>query len=116
MTALDSQSASARDELTRGVAVWPRHSWGRGTPNLVLVSAGDIPAREMTRAAENLHQRHPNVTVSYVHINDLAVLGTTQALAEARHDGRFEELIRTEAIIGTRPSLIGRRRNARMIV
>jgi len=68
--------APFRDELTRGAAVWPRHSWGRGTPNLVLASAGDIPAREMTSAAETLHQRHPDATVRYVHINDLAVLGT----------------------------------------
>ncbi|MEO3756072.1 phosphoketolase [Streptomyces sp. B6B3] len=63
-----------RDELTEGAAIWPHLSY-RGRPDLVLASAGDVPARELTAAAQTLRTTRPDVRFRYVHINDLAVLG-----------------------------------------
>jgi xylulose-5-phosphate/fructose-6-phosphate phosphoketolase len=81
-----------RDELTRGAAHWPRHSWGRGAPDLVLASAGDVPARELTRAADRLRRTHPDARVRYVHINDLTVLGAAPTWPSALPEREFTRL------------------------
>ncbi|MBF9071749.1 phosphoketolase family protein [Streptacidiphilus fuscans] len=64
-----------RDELTRGAAIWPHLSFGRGTPDLVLASAGDIPARQLAETARELRRIRAATTIRYLHINDLTVLG-----------------------------------------
>jgi len=69
----------ARDEIARGAAVWPRYSQGHGSPDLVLASAGDIPARQLTQAALALRATHPGAVIRYVHVGDLTVLGPRPA-------------------------------------
>ncbi|MFG3227630.1 phosphoketolase [Kitasatospora sp. NPDC048194] len=64
-----------RDELTRGAAIWPHLAFGRGRPDLVLASAGDVPARQLAEAARNLRRIRAATTIRYLHINDLTVLG-----------------------------------------
>jgi xylulose-5-phosphate/fructose-6-phosphate phosphoketolase len=79
------------DELTVGAAIWPQLSC-RGRPNLVLASAGDVPAREMTAAAKHIRTTCPDLKIRYVHINDLAVLGPAAARPSALADEQFSRL------------------------
>ncbi|MFE5159048.1 phosphoketolase [Streptomyces sp. NPDC056697] len=101
--------APFRDELTDGAAVWP-HLSHRGLPNLVLASAGDIPARELSTAATLLRRSHPDVKVRYLHINDLAVLGPAPRWPYALTNQTFSRLFGTDTpvliAVPTRPGTI----------
>lgn len=57
-------------ELATGIALWPHLS--SDDPHIVLVSAGDVPARELTAAARTLTGQ--GVGVRYLHLHDLTVL------------------------------------------
>ncbi|MDT0318558.1 phosphoketolase family protein [Streptomyces millisiae] len=83
-----------RDELTDGAAIWPQLT-DRGRPDLVLASAGDIPARELTAAAQTLRTTRPDVTFRYVHINDLAVLGPAPQWPYGLREQTFARLFGT---------------------
>ncbi|QDL73819.1 phosphoketolase [Streptomyces malaysiensis subsp. malaysiensis] len=101
--------APFRDELTDGAAVWP-HLSHRGLPDLVLASAGDVPARELTSAATLLRRSHPEVKVRYLHINDLAVLGPAPRWPYALTNQTFSRLFGTDTpvlmAVPTRPSAV----------
>ncbi|MEV6674342.1 phosphoketolase [Streptomyces sp. NPDC051162] len=84
-----------RDELTDGAAVWP-HLSHHGRPDLVLASAGDIPARELTAAATMLRRSHPEIKIRYVHVNDLAVLGPAPHWPYAFDERTFTRLFGTD--------------------
>ncbi|MFJ5116416.1 hypothetical protein [Kitasatospora sp. NPDC088548] len=81
-----------RDELTRGVAIWPHLSFGRGTPEVVLASAGDVPARQLAEAARNLRRVRAATTIRYLHINDLTVLGSPGTWSAALTRQAFTDL------------------------
>ncbi|MET8623774.1 phosphoketolase [Kitasatospora sp. NPDC004669] len=85
-----------RDELTRGAAIWPHLSFGRGTPDLVLASAGDIPARQLAEAARNLRRVRAATTIRYLHINDLTVLGPAGTWPGALTRQAFTDLFGTD--------------------
>jgi xylulose-5-phosphate/fructose-6-phosphate phosphoketolase len=80
-----------REELNVGAAIWPQFSC-RGGPDLVMASAGDVPAREMTVAAKHLGAVRPDLKIQYVHVNDLAVLGPVAARPPALSDDHFSRL------------------------
>ncbi|MFC4468924.1 phosphoketolase [Streptomyces xiangluensis] len=80
-----------REELTDGAAVWPQLSH-RGIPDIVLASAGDIPARELTASVAPLRRSHPEAKIRYVHINDLAVLGPAPHWPYALSERAFTRL------------------------
>ncbi|MQA60887.1 MAG: phosphoketolase [Actinophytocola sp.] len=61
-------------EVADGYAVWP-HLSDSGHPDLVLLSAGDIAATELTATAERLRTAHPKRHLRYVHVHDLTSLG-----------------------------------------
>jgi xylulose-5-phosphate/fructose-6-phosphate phosphoketolase len=61
-------------EIEHGIAIW-KHLTDPGDPGIVLASAGDIPARELSAAAGLLRTRRPGLRIRYLHINDLTVLG-----------------------------------------
>jgi len=83
---------SFREERTTGAAEWSHMGIGNGRPDLVLASAGDIPARNLTRAVRYLRRTQPKAVIRYTHVNDLTVLGSPAdrpyALSE-RHFGRL---------------------------
>ncbi|MFJ8475730.1 phosphoketolase [Kitasatospora sp. NPDC094011] len=81
-----------RDELTQGAAIWPHLSFGRGRPDIVLASAGDVPARQLAEAARNLRRTRPGATIRYLHINDLTVLGPAGTWPAALGQQSFTEL------------------------
>lgn len=85
-----------RDELTCGAAIWPNLT-RRGRPQVILASAGDIPARQLTQAAHLLLTQHPGTKVRYVHINDLAVLGPAPYWPYALSDQAFTRLFGSRA-------------------
>ncbi|MEU5929738.1 phosphoketolase [Streptomyces antimycoticus] len=101
--------APFRDELTDGAAVWP-HLSHRGLPDLVLASAGDVPARELSTATTLLRRSHPDVRVRYLHINDLAVLGPAPRWPYALTNQTFSRLFGTDTpvlmAVPTRPSTV----------
>ncbi|MEU1516253.1 phosphoketolase [Streptomyces sp. NPDC005811] len=80
-----------REELTDGAAVWP-HLSHRGIPDIVLASAGDVPAREMSAAVATLRRSHPDTRIRYVHVNDLAVLGPAPRRPYALSESAFTRL------------------------
>lgn len=84
-----------REELTVGAAVWP-HLTHHGRPNLILASAGDVPARELSTAAMRLRDTHPNAKIRYLHINDLTVLGPAPQWPDALSEPTFARLFGTD--------------------
>ncbi|WP_031045712.1 phosphoketolase [Streptomyces sp. NRRL F-5650] len=64
-----------REELTNGAAIWPHLSTPGGSPDIVLASAGDVAARELSDAAGRLAAARPDARIRYVHVNDLTALG-----------------------------------------
>ena len=60
-------------ELTDGYAIWPHLSDNQ--PELVLVSAGDVAATELTATAALLRTTRPGFRLRYVHVHDLTSLG-----------------------------------------
>ncbi|MFK0179625.1 phosphoketolase [Streptomyces xanthochromogenes] len=82
-----------REELTHGVAIWPHLSTlGPESPDIVLASAGDVAARELSAAAGHLAAARPDVRIRYVHVNDLTVLGTPDTWPAALPHGSFARL------------------------
>ncbi|MGX2995526.1 phosphoketolase family protein [Streptomyces sp. JNUCC 64] len=86
-----------REELTAGAAVWPHLSHRSRSPDLVLASAGDVPARELSAAATLLRTTRPDLKIRYVHVNDLAVLGPASRRPCALTARRFTRLFTTDA-------------------
>ncbi|MEU9290063.1 hypothetical protein AB0D57_36780 [Streptomyces sp. NPDC048275] len=84
-----------RDELTDGAAVWP-HLSHHGRPDLVLASAGDIPARELSAAVTLLRRSHPEIKIRYLHVNDLAVLGPAPHWPYALPERTFTRMFGTD--------------------
>ncbi|MEX0174423.1 phosphoketolase [Streptomyces sp. LMG1-1-1.1] len=84
---------SIREEMTNGAAIWPHLSPpGPGGPDLVLASAGDVAARELSAAADQIAAARPGARIQYVHINDLTVLGQPDTWPAALPDGTFARL------------------------
>ncbi|MFE9328551.1 phosphoketolase [Nocardia sp. NPDC052278] len=61
-------------ELRDGYALWT-HIADDPDPEMVLVSIGDIAARELTRAAGAVTATRPAARLRYLHIHDLTSLG-----------------------------------------
>lgn len=61
-------------EVADGYAVWP-HLSDSEHPDLVLLSAGDIAATELTATVVRLRAAHPDRHLRYVHVQDLTCLG-----------------------------------------
>jgi xylulose-5-phosphate/fructose-6-phosphate phosphoketolase len=76
------------EELRHGAATWP-HLTADAPPHVVLVSAGDVPARELSLAASDLPAEVP---ARYVHVNDLTVLGPPTVWPHALTPERFIDL------------------------
>ncbi|KOU43633.1 phosphoketolase [Streptomyces sp. WM6378] len=82
-----------REELTNGAAIWPHLSApGSESPDIVLASAGDVAAREVSAAAGRLAAARPDARIRYVHVNDLTVLGAPGTWPAALSDGTFAGL------------------------
>ncbi|WP_216586565.1 phosphoketolase [Streptomyces brasiliscabiei] len=63
------------EELRHGIARWSHLSHpDSGEPDLVLASAGDLPAERLTALAGRLRTEHPHLRLRYVHIHDLTAL------------------------------------------
>ncbi|MEU0690114.1 phosphoketolase [Streptomyces uncialis] len=86
-----------REELSAGAAVWPHLSHRSRSPDLVLASAGDVPARELSSATALLRATRPDLKIRYVHVNDLAVLGPASQRPCALTARRFTHLFTTDA-------------------
>ncbi|WP_115061706.1 phosphoketolase, partial [Nocardia otitidiscaviarum] len=78
-------------ELRDGYAIWP-HIADTPDPELVLVSAGDVAARELCRAAADLRADRPAARVRYVHVHDLSCLGAPGQRDAAIPADVFEQL------------------------
>ncbi len=83
---------TVEDELRDGYAVWP-HIADAMHPDLILLSAGDIPTRELTNAAAAVNAACPRARLRYVHVHDLACLGAPSIRPGAIPDAAFMELL-----------------------
>ncbi|MCX4393211.1 phosphoketolase [Streptomyces sp. NBC_01767] len=105
------------EELRYGIAIWPHLTHPGGEPDLILASAGDLPAEALTILARRLRAERPGVRLRYVHVHDLTVLaedGTRPiALAPdafARHFGtRAPIVLATSGHPADIHALLGRR-------
>jgi xylulose-5-phosphate/fructose-6-phosphate phosphoketolase len=86
------------DELRHGAAIWP-HLSDPGQPDLVLVSAGDLPAHQLTALAARLRRHHPALRLRYVHIHDLTALGDPRIWPRALSDDDLAALLTPTAPI-----------------
>ncbi|MFD3662807.1 phosphoketolase [Streptomyces sp. NPDC058659] len=87
-----------REELTRGAAIWP-HQSTPGRPDIVLASAGDVAARELSAAADRLAAARPDARIRYVHVNDLTALGSPGTWPAALPDGDFARMFPPDALV-----------------
>ncbi|MBF6371308.1 phosphoketolase, partial [Nocardia puris] len=78
-------------ELRDGYAVWP-HIADDLDPEMVLVSIGDIAARELTRAATTITATRTATRLRYLHIHDLTSLGAPGRRDAAISAADFERL------------------------
>ncbi|MGW4412395.1 phosphoketolase family protein [Nonomuraea sp. NPDC004702] len=85
------------DELRHGAAIWP-HLSDAGRPDLVLASAGDVPAHQLSALAARLRRRS-GLRLRYVHIHDLTALGDPGLWPHALSDDALNELFTTHAPI-----------------
>jgi xylulose-5-phosphate/fructose-6-phosphate phosphoketolase len=80
--------ATLDEEIERGLAVWP-HLSDPGPVELVLVSVGDVPGREMSAAVHLIRRQRPSTRIRYVHVNDLTVLAHPSIRPGALTDAEF---------------------------
>ncbi|MGH2688497.1 MAG: phosphoketolase, partial [Actinomycetota bacterium] len=83
--------ATLDEEVERGLAVWP-HLSDPGPVELVLVSAGDVPGRELSAAADLIRLQRPGIRIRYVHVNDLTVLADPSIRPGALTDAEFSSV------------------------
>jgi xylulose-5-phosphate/fructose-6-phosphate phosphoketolase len=82
-----------------GMWTWASTDEGRGSPDVVLACAGDVPTLETLAAAQILRHRCPDLKVRVVNVVDLMRL-----LPESEHphglpDREFDQLFTTDAPI-----------------
>jgi len=83
---------TVESELRDGYSVWSDFS-DPGPPELVVVSAGDIAARELTQAARALRTPPGRTRIRYLHVHDLTCLGSPATRPAGIPDAAFAELI-----------------------
>lgn len=83
--------ATLDEEVERGLAVWP-HLSDPGSVELVLVSVGDVPGREMSAAVDLIRRRRPGTRIRYVYVNDLTVLADPSIRPGALTDTEFSSI------------------------
>ncbi|MFJ9024891.1 hypothetical protein ACIRPU_33670 [Streptomyces sp. NPDC102259] len=80
------------------MARWPHLSHpDPGEPDLVLASAGDLPAERLTALARRLRTEHPHLRLRYVHIHDLTTLAEAGTHPLALPEKAFTELFGNRA-------------------
>ncbi|MEV1040468.1 phosphoketolase [Streptomyces sp. NPDC050204] len=85
-------------ELRHGIARWPHLSHpGPEEPDLVLVSAGDLPAERLTTLARRLRTEQPHLRLRYIHVHDLTALADTGTRPLAMSDETFTAHLGTRA-------------------
>ncbi len=88
------------EELRHGIAPWPHLSHpATGEPDLVLVSAGDVPARQLTTLARRLRANRPELRLRYLHVHDLTVFAEPGTRPLALTDEAFSRHFGTRAPI-----------------
>ncbi|WP_454314505.1 phosphoketolase family protein [Streptomyces phaeoluteigriseus] len=80
------------EELRHGIARWPHLSHpDPGEPDLVLASAGDLPAERLTTLARRLRTAHPHLRLRYLHVHDLTALAEAGTRPLAMTEKAFTE-------------------------
>ncbi|MGW0937781.1 phosphoketolase family protein [Streptomyces sp. NPDC002666] len=117
-TAVHHPLETLDEELRHGIAIWPHLTHpGPGEPDLILVSAGDLPAEALTTLARRLRAERPGLRLRYVHVHDLTALAEDGARplalapdAFARHFGtRAPIILATSGHPADIHALLGRR-------
>ncbi|MER5490536.1 phosphoketolase [Streptomyces sp. NPDC002490] len=99
-TAVHHPLATLDEELRHGIAIWPHLSHtGAAEPDLVLASAGDLPAEALTTLAQRIRAERPDLRLRYVHVHDLTVLAEEGIHPFALAPGAFARHFGTRAPI-----------------
>lgn len=85
-------------ELTDGYAVWP-HLSDTESPELLLLSAGDIAATELAETTARLRATRPAVRLRYVHVHDLTCLGNPDTWPLGMAGATFDDVFSPTAPI-----------------
>ncbi|MFF1714389.1 phosphoketolase [Streptomyces sp. NPDC058268] len=87
-------------ELRHGIATWPHLSHpDPDEPDLVLASAGDLPAERLASLARRLRTERPDLVLRYVHVHDLTTLGEEGTRPLALNEAAFTAHFGTRAPI-----------------
>ncbi|MES9508083.1 hypothetical protein ABWJ92_16950 [Streptomyces sp. NPDC000609] len=103
-TAVHHPLETLGEELRHGIATWPHLSHpGSGEPDLILASAGDLPAAVLTALARRLRAERPGLRLRYVHVHDLTALAEdgTRPLALAQDSFAHHFGTRAPVILAT---------------
>jgi xylulose-5-phosphate/fructose-6-phosphate phosphoketolase len=78
---------------TKGVGIWPKASTDQGgEPDVVLVSAGDIPTKEALAAADMLRQEFSDLKLRFINVVDLFRLQPDTEHPHGLSDKDFDSL------------------------
>ncbi|MEU5903756.1 hypothetical protein ABZ780_05205 [Micromonospora sp. NPDC047467] len=113
---IEHPTSTINAELANGLAVWP-HLSHAGRPHIILASAGDIAAEQLSVAVKSLRRTHQQLRVRYLHVHDLTVLGSpvvrSAGLDRATFTGLFSPgvpvLIATTGLASSIHALLGER-------
>ncbi|MFD7550558.1 phosphoketolase [Streptomyces sp. NPDC059816] len=99
-TAVHHPLATLDEELRHGIAIWPHFSHtGADEPDLILTSAGDLPAEALTTLAQRIRAERPSLRLRYIHVHDLTVLAEEGIHPFALAPGAFARHFGTRAPI-----------------
>ncbi len=78
---------------TKGISIWPKASNDQGQePDVVMVSAGDIPTKEALAAVDMLRQEFPDLKIRFVNVLDLFKLQPSTEHPHGLTDRDFDSL------------------------
>ena len=84
---------AARKHCTEGIGIWPWASNDQGTdPDVVMVSCGDVPTREILAAIMILREHVPEIKIRMVNIVDLMKIQPKEEHPHGLSDGDFDSI------------------------
>lgn len=82
---------------SKGIGIWKWACNDNGSdPDLVMVSAGDIPTMEVLAAIDLLRQHVPDLKIRFINVIDLMVLQPGNEHPHGLSDQEFDELFTTD--------------------
>ena len=90
---------AAIEHAKQGASIWQWASNGKGEPDVVIASAGDVPVIESLAAVTILRQLLPSLKIRYVNVIDLMSLQPQSVHPHGLSDDTFDALFTRDKLI-----------------